>query len=737
MSHVSDDKQAAGSERWRRRYEESAERDAEFSTISGQPIQPLYGPEDVDPELEQRVGHPGAYPFTRGPYPSMYRGRLWTMRQFAGFGTVEETNERFHYLLNQGQTGLSTAFDMPTLMGYDSDHPRSLGEVGREGVAVDSLADMEQLFAGIPLGGVTTSMTINAPAAILLAFYVLVGESQGVAPEQLGGTIQTDILKEYIAQKEWCFPIDPAMRLVTDMIEWCSENMPRWHPVSISGYHIREAGSTAQQELAFTLKDGFTYVERALERGLDIDDFAPRLSFFFNSHIDFFEEIAKYRAARRIWARELRDTYGAKKEESMRLRFHTQTAGVSLTAQQPLNNIVRTSLEALAAVMGGTQSLHTNSYDEALALPTEEAVTVALRTQQIIAAESGVTATADPLGGSWFVEKLTDEMERSAYEYFARIDELGGMVEAIRRNFPQREIADASFTYQRELDERRRIVVGVNDFTHSDEAQMPILKIDPALEGKQVDRLAATKAGRDSAAVEVALAELKGAAAGDGQHDAADHRRRPRPGDRGRDDRGDAGGLRHLHRDAGLLARRPQIRREEVSMSEDVYAIPQELIDFRDTIRQIVRERVWPRAAEIDESGEYPRDIRELFAEHDILALPFEAEFGGTGTGTLMQQLAVEEIAKACASSALILMVQELGTLPIRLFGSAELKQRLLPRCASGEWSPAFALSEPEAGSDPASMRTQAVLDGEEWVIDGPRTGSPTPASPTSTSSSR
>jgi methylmalonyl-CoA mutase N-terminal domain/subunit len=516
VSPVSDDKQAAGSEQWRRRYEESAERDAEFSTISGQPIQPLYGPEDVDPELEQRVGHPGAYPFTRGPYPSMYRGRLWTMRQFAGFGTVEETNERFHYLLNQGQTGLSTAFDMPTLMGYDSDHPRSLGEVGREGVAVDSLADMEQLFAGIPLGGVTTSMTINAPAAILLAFYVLVGESQGVAPEQLGGTIQTDILKEYIAQKEWCFPIDPAMRLVTDMIEWCSENMPRWHPVSISGYHIREAGSTAQQELAFTLKDGFTYVERALERGLDIDDFAPRLSFFFNSHIDFFEEIAKYRAARRIWARELRDTYGAKKEESMRLRFHTQTAGVSLTAQQPLNNIVRTSLEALAAVMGGTQSLHTNSYDEALALPTEEAVTVALRTQQIIAAESGVTATADPLGGSWFVEKLTDEMERSAYEYFARIDELGGMVEAIRRNFPQREIADASFTYQRELDERRRIVVGVNDFTHTDEAQMPILKIDPALEGKQVDRLAATKAGRDSAAVEVALAELKGAAAGTG-----------------------------------------------------------------------------------------------------------------------------------------------------------------------------------------------------------------------------
>ena len=497
--------QAAGDKR--------VERDAEFSTISGQEIEPLYTAADQAPDLEERVGEPGSYPFTRGPYESMYRGRLWTMRQFAGFGTVEETNERFHYLLDQGQTGLSTAFDMPTLMGYDSDHLRSLGEVGREGVAVDTLADMERLFEGIPLGGVTTSMTINAPAAILLAFYVLVGEKQGVPAENLGGTIQTDILKEYIAQKEWCFPIEPAMRLVTDMIEWCTEKMPRWHPVSISGYHIREAGSTAQQELAFTLKDGFTYVERAIERGLDVDDFAPRLSFFFNSHIDFFEEIAKYRAARRIWAREMKETYGAKREESMRLRFHTQTAGVSLTAQQPLNNIVRTALEALAAVMGGTQSLHTNSYDEALALPTEEAVRVALRTQQIIATETGVTSTADPLGGSWFVEKLTDEMERAAYEYFARIDELGGMVEAIRRNFPQREIAEASFRYQQELNERRRIVVGVNDFTREDEEEMPILKIDPGLEGKQRDRLAATRAARDGAAVESALAELKRAAA--------------------------------------------------------------------------------------------------------------------------------------------------------------------------------------------------------------------------------
>jgi methylmalonyl-CoA mutase N-terminal domain/subunit len=496
--------------------EKRLERDAEFSTISGAEIKPLYTEADLEGQAEEKLGEPGAYPFTRGPYPSMYRGRLWTMRQFAGFGTVEETNERFHYLLGHGQTGLSTAFDMPTLMGYDSDHERSLGEVGREGVAVDTLADMERLFEGIPLGGVTTSMTINAPAAILLAFYVLVGEKQGVSAEQLGGTIQTDILKEYIAQKEWCFPIEPAMRLVTDMIEWCTENMPRWHPVSISGYHIREAGSTAQQELAFTLKDGFTYVERAIDRGLDVDDFAPRLSFFFNSHIDFFEEIAKYRAARRIWAREMKETYGARKEESLRLRFHTQTAGVSLTAQQPLNNVVRTALEALAAVMGGTQSLHTNSFDEALALPTEEAVRVALRTQQIIATETGVANTADPLGGSYFVEQLTDEMEAAAYGYFARIDELGGMVEAIRRNFPQREIAESSFQYQQELNERRRIVVGVNDFVEDDEEAMPILKIDPSLEGKQRDRLAATRAARDGAAVESALAELKRAAAGEG-----------------------------------------------------------------------------------------------------------------------------------------------------------------------------------------------------------------------------
>jgi methylmalonyl-CoA mutase N-terminal domain/subunit len=502
---------------WREEvYSRERERDAPFSTISGHPIEPLYTPDDLagwDPD--ERLGFPGSHPYTRGPYASMYRGRLWTMRQFAGFGTAEETNERFRYLLEAGQTGLSTAFDMPTLMGLDSDHSRSLGEVGVEGVAIDTLDDMETLFAGIPLDEVTVSMTINAPAAILLAFYVATAEETGIPAERLGGTIQTDILKEYIAQKEWCFPIAPAMRLVTDMVEWCADHMPRWHPISISGYHIREAGSTAQQELAFTLKDGFTYVEHALERGLDIDSFAPRLSFFFNAHLDFFEEIAKYRAARRIWAREMRDTYGARREESQRLRFHTQTAGVSLTAQQPLNNIIRTTIEALAGVLGGTQSLHTNSYDEALALPTTEAVRIALRTQQVIAHESGVTNTVDPLGGSYFVERLTDEMEAAAYAYFDRIDELGGMVAAIERGFPQREIADAAFRYQREVDAGERIVVGVNEYRTEDDGEIPILRIDPALERKQSGRLEATKASRDSQGVEAALAELKVAAASD------------------------------------------------------------------------------------------------------------------------------------------------------------------------------------------------------------------------------
>src|SRR6201996_1858843 len=437
-------------EEWRTAYGLSPERDASFTTLSGEEVRPLYTERDLpeDDPAQPAIGLPGQYPFTRGVYPSMYRGRLWTMRQFAGFGTAEETNARFRYLLGHGQTGLSTAFDMPSLMGHDSDHPRSEGEVGREGVAVDTVADMETLFAGIPLGEVTVSMTINAPAAIMLAFYVVAAERQGIGPERLGGTIQTDILKEYIAQKEWCFPVDPAMRLVGDMIEWCSAHMPRWHPVSISGYHIREAGATAAQELAFTLKDGLTYVEQAVARGLNVDDFAPRLSFFFNAQIDFFEEIAKYRAARRIWARELRHTFGARKPESWRMRFHTQTAGVSLTAQQPLNNIVRTAIEALAGVLGGTQSLHTNSYDEALALPTEQAVRIALRTQQIIAEETGVANTIDPLGGAYFVEALTDRMEEKAYRYFAKIDELGGMVEAIKMGYPQREIADAAFVYQ-------------------------------------------------------------------------------------------------------------------------------------------------------------------------------------------------------------------------------------------------------------------------------------------------
>ncbi|MFN2612592.1 MAG: methylmalonyl-CoA mutase [Solirubrobacterales bacterium] len=500
-------------------YASTPEREALFETISGERVKPLYSEEDrAGSDAERDIGYPGEFPYTRGVYPSMYRGRLWTTRQFAGFGTAEETNERFRYLLDHGNKGLSTAFDMPTLMGLDSDHARSLGEVGVEGVAIDTLDDMLDLFKGIPLADVSTSLTINAPAAILLALYVAVGEEQGVGPEHLAGTIQTDILKEYIAQKEWCFPIEPAMRLVEDMIEWSTENMPRWHPVSISGYHIREAGSTAQQELAFTLKDGFTYVESAIARGLDVDDFAPRLSFFFNAHIDFFEEIAKYRAARRIWAKEMRDTYGAKDPRSLTMRFHTQTAGVSLTAQQPQVNIVRTAIEALAGVLGGTQSLHTNSYDEALALPTEDAVRLALRTQQVIAHESGVTNTIDPLGGSYYVETLTDEMETAAHEYFARIDELGGMVEAIKQSFPQREIADASYRYQREVDAKQRIVVGVNEFQIDDDEEISTLKIDRALERKQVDRLAATKARRDSAAVESALAELKRAAANEGEN---------------------------------------------------------------------------------------------------------------------------------------------------------------------------------------------------------------------------
>jgi methylmalonyl-CoA mutase, N-terminal domain len=506
-----------GAQEWKRElYDATPERTEELSsTISGLENEPLYSPENVEIDYDATLGYPGVYPFTRGVYPSMYRGKLWTMRQFAGFGTAEETNERFRYLLEHGQTGLSTAFDMPTLMGYDSDHARSLGEVGREGVAIDSLADMETLFSGIPLGEVSTSMTINSPAAMLLAFYVCVGEQQGVPRSELRGTIQTDILKEYIAQKEWIFPPEPSMRLVVDMMEFCAQEMPRWHPISISGYHIREAGSNAIQELAFTLADGFAYVEAAIERGLDVDDFAPRLSFFFNAHLDFFEEIAKYRAARRIWARELRETYGAKNPRSWLMRFHTQTAGVSLTAQQPEVNIVRTALEALAAVLGGTQSLHTNSYDEALALPTENAVRIALRTQQVIAHETGVVNTIDPLGGSWYIEDLTNRLEAEAYDYFDRIKKLGGVIPAIEENFFQREIAEASFRYQAEVEAKQRIVVGVNRYEAQEEAPIELLRVDPALETKQIERVQSTRADRDGAKVESALSSLKEGAAKD------------------------------------------------------------------------------------------------------------------------------------------------------------------------------------------------------------------------------
>jgi methylmalonyl-CoA mutase, N-terminal domain len=514
MALTEDRRSLTGMDDWRRElYDATPEREGELSsTISGLPNDPLYGPENVDIDYENDLGYPGVYPFTRGVYPSMYRGKLWTMRQFAGFGTAAETNERFRYLLEHGQTGLSTAFDMPSLMGYDSDHARSLGEVGREGVAVDSLDDMETLFSGIPLGEVSTSMTINSTAAMALAFYVCVAEQQGVPRAELRGTIQTDILKEYIAQKEWIFPPEPSMRLVVDMIEFCAEEMPRWHPVSISGYHIREAGSNAQQELAFTLANGFAYVEAAVERGLDVDDFAPRLSFFFNAHLDFFEEIAKYRAARRIWAREMRERYGARNPRSWLMRFHTQTAGVSLTAQQPEVNIVRTALEAMSAVLGGTQSLHTNSFDEALALPTEHAVRIALRTQQVIAHETGVVNTIDPLGGSWYVEDLTNRLEKEAYEYFDRIDKLGGVIPAIKENFFQREIADASFRYQSEVEAKQRIIVGVNRYQADEEPPIELLRVDPALEDEQIARVQAVRARRESGAVESALAQLKEAA---------------------------------------------------------------------------------------------------------------------------------------------------------------------------------------------------------------------------------
>ena len=482
-----------------------------FTTVSGEPVEQLYTPDDIAHINALRdIGHPGEFPYTRGIHPDMYRGKLWTMRQFAGFGTPEDTNERYHYLLEHGQTGLSVAFDLPTLMGRDADDPMSEGEVGVCGVSVSSLADMEILFKGIRLKDISTSMTINAPAAMLLALYVAVAEKQGTKPHDLRGTIQADILKEYIAQKEWIYPPHPSMRIIVDMVEYCTNEMPQWNPISISGYHIREAGSTAVQELAFTLADGFAYVEACLERGMDVDAFAPRLSFFFNSHLDFFEEIAKYRAARRIWAKRMKTKYHAKNPRSLALRFHTQTAGCTLTAQQPENNIIRTAFQALAGVLGGTQSLHTNSMDETLALPSEKAVKIALRTQQIIAYETGVVNTVDPLGGSYFVEALTDRMEKDAEAYFQKIDALGGVIPAIEAGFFQREIAQAAYRYQLELDNKEKIIVGVNDFIEDEqEIDIPILEISPEVEKKQRKRMADLRNSRNQQRVDETLNALK------------------------------------------------------------------------------------------------------------------------------------------------------------------------------------------------------------------------------------
>jgi methylmalonyl-CoA mutase N-terminal domain/subunit len=510
----------AAHERWEQQtlwpaLKRAPERAVRFMTTSSAPVERLYTPLDlVESEYERDIAHPGEYPYTRGIHPTGYRGKVWTMRMFAGFGTAEETNARFHYLLGQGQTGLSIAFDMPTLYGRDTDHPLVEGEFGKCGVAVSSLADMEILLAGLPLDQISTSMTINSPAAMIWAMYLVAAEQRGVPWTQLRGTLQNDILKEYIAQNEYIFPPEPSMRLVTDTIEFASKHVPQWNPVSVSGYHIREAGSTAAQELAFTLADGFAYVEAALARGLDIDDFAPRISFFFNAHNDFFEEIAKYRAARRIWARAMRETYGATKERSWWLRFHTQTAGCSLTAQQPEVNIVRTAIQALAAVLGGTQSLHTNSMDEALALPSEKAVTIALRTQQVIASESGVTNTVDPLGGSYFVEALTNRMEAEANAYFAAIREQGGVIAAIRNGFFQKEIADAAYRYQQEIDGGEREIVAVNAYTDNARLEIPILAMDPEGERKHLARLNKVRAERDNTLVQQRLAELRAAAAG-------------------------------------------------------------------------------------------------------------------------------------------------------------------------------------------------------------------------------
>jgi methylmalonyl-CoA mutase N-terminal domain/subunit len=505
-----------GKRRWEVAFEEDPVQEIDFTTVSGEPVEALYGPDGIAGfDYMRDLGFPGEYPFTRGVYPTMYRGRLWTMRQFSGFGTPRDTNGRYHYLLDHGQTGLSVAFDMPTIMGYDSDHPRAEGEVGRCGVAIDSLRDMEILFDGIDLSAITTSMTINAPASILLAFYLSTGEKKGARFDQMGGTIQNDILKEYIAQKSWIFPPEPSMRIITDIMAFCANHVPKWNTISISGYHIREAGSTAVQELAFTLADGFAYVEAGIAAGLDVDDFAPRLSFFFNAHLDFFEEIAKYRAARRIWAKRMKEKYGAKDPRSLLCRFHTQTAGCSLTAQQPENNIVRTAFQGLSAVLGGTQSLHTNSMDETLALPSEKAVRIALRTQQIIAHETGVINTIDPLAGSYFLEAKTREMEERAEDYFRKVDELGGVVKAIEAGFFQREIGRSAYEYQKAVERQRKIVVGVNRFQVEEEKiEIPILKIDAHVEIEQRSAVRKVRSDRDNDKVARELARLKKAAGG-------------------------------------------------------------------------------------------------------------------------------------------------------------------------------------------------------------------------------
>ncbi|MFX1321680.1 MAG: methylmalonyl-CoA mutase [Promethearchaeota archaeon] len=491
------------------------ERREKFKNLSGIEIKRLYTPDDIkDLNYVMDLGEPGKFPFTRGVYQNMYRGRFWTMRQFAGFGSADQTNQRYKFLLEHGQTGLSVAFSLHTIYGIEALDEKALGEIGKEGVSIDTLKDMETLFDGIDLSKISTSMTINAPASILLAMYIVTAEKQGHTPDELRGTIQNDILKEYIAQKSWIFPPEPSMRLIVDTIEYCTKYVPQWYTISISGYHIREAGSTAVQELAFTLADGFAYVESAIGRGLDVDDFAPRLSFFFNSHNNFFEEICKYRAARRIWAKRMKNKYGAKKRESMRLRFHTQTAGVSLTAQEPENNIARVTLQALAAVLGGTQSLHSNSFDEALCLPTEKAAKIALRTQQIIAHESGVADTVDPLAGSYYIEWLTNKMEEEAEEYFDRIDELGGVIPAIKANFFQREIANASYKYQQEIERQERIIVGVNDLKLREPCTTPLLKIDEKVAEEQVEELLKIKAERNNEKLNKVLDRLKEAARG-------------------------------------------------------------------------------------------------------------------------------------------------------------------------------------------------------------------------------